>query len=557
MGVYAYFYQNSKRINSTKRPQAQPDDFAVSIELKAPTNLYTPSITLTSDTFMVGSVLGNPIQYDYCYIPEFLRYYFIRSWAWENGIWRAELEVDVLASFKEQIGDTFTYVLRSAAAYDPNLIDTKYTTRSTARGTFNGVPQVWKTNLRSSSVSDGFFVLGIVNNDSNAVGATSYYACSGVVLRDFISQLYASPAWMNITDASISNDLQKMLINPIQYVTSCQWMPLPMSAAAQAAATMITSVPVGWWSVNLSTGNYFYKMDAANINGTFYVDFTLPMHSQAGNPQLSWLMNSPYSNYQLQFYPFGLIPLDSAKLYGCTGIRCYIEIDLITGTGVLSILRKDSNGELPGVMYADTAQVAIPFSLAQMSVDLSRISSSSSLVMSAGLALASDTEATSELVNSVENFIDTAVPGFGSLAGQWFDNAVDWAMGGFAGNAPRLLNDNYKQGTAAAGRALMSSVGKVAGNIGNAVLASSGTCKTQGVNGALAQYRLPQRVELFYFEIVEQDPVHYGYPLCSHQQIKNIPGFILCANEGNLKIQGTPVERQTIVAAMTGGFYYE
>ena len=40
-------------------------------------------------------------SYNYCYIPEFKRYYFIDEIvSVKNGIWRVSLHVDVLESFK-------------------------------------------------------------------------------------------------------------------------------------------------------------------------------------------------------------------------------------------------------------------------------------------------------------------------------------------------------------------------------------------------------------------------------------------------------------------------
>lgn len=562
MAITAYFYQFEKKVNSTKQPITPiVGDFAVTVELKNVTNLFTPSLVISADRFTSGGALTNPMKFIYCELSDFNRYYFVRSWSWVLGRWECSLEIDVLASFKTEIGNTTAYILRAASGANPDIIDTKYTTKSDAKCSFNQIPTIWKTNLHSSSVSDGFFVIGIVNNDTNAVGATSYYACSGQVLRRFISSLYASPSWMNITDATISNDLQKMLMNPIQYITSCQWVPLGMSAAAQSALTSITSVPVGWWSMSLSAGDVFYKISSAYLTANFAYDFALPKHSQAtGN--LKWLQNSPYSVYQMQFYPFGVFPLDASKLYGYPGIRCYVEVDIITGSAILSVFRKNPDNTIAnGLVYTATAQLTIPISLAQMSVDLSRVQNTTTLALSAGLALASDTQATSDLVNSAKTFVGAAVPDFGNSYDDYMYKLGEWYGNGRKGPRPTIggsiVTDDYKEAVTTSGASLLSSVGKVALNIGNAVLASSGTCKTQGVNGALAQYNLPQRVECFYYEIVQTDPTHYGMPYCNSAKISNFSGFVMCANEGNLSVNCTQVERQAIVAAMTAGFYYE
>ena len=47
---------------------------------------------------------SNLAQYNYCYIPEFARYYFISEIVIErNGVWNISTKCDVLESFKEKI----------------------------------------------------------------------------------------------------------------------------------------------------------------------------------------------------------------------------------------------------------------------------------------------------------------------------------------------------------------------------------------------------------------------------------------------------------------------
>lgn len=48
--------------------------------------------------------LENPSGYNYAYIPEFCRYYFIRDMvSVRKGLWRISMQVDVLESFKNYI----------------------------------------------------------------------------------------------------------------------------------------------------------------------------------------------------------------------------------------------------------------------------------------------------------------------------------------------------------------------------------------------------------------------------------------------------------------------
>ena len=63
--------------------------------LRNESNVVNPSITINID---------NPTVYNYAYIPEFNRYYFITNYiSLRTGIWQINLKSDVLMSFKDSI----------------------------------------------------------------------------------------------------------------------------------------------------------------------------------------------------------------------------------------------------------------------------------------------------------------------------------------------------------------------------------------------------------------------------------------------------------------------
>lgn len=555
MGITAYFYQFEKKINSTKQPTLSVGDIGLTVELKNVTNLFTPALTITDDVFMSGGSITNPMKFTYCYLPDFSRYYFVRSWSWILGRWECSLEVDVLASFKDGIGDTTAYILRSASDYDASIVDTKYPTRSDVKSIAKTQTSIWRTNLTSSSITDGFYVLGIVNNDSGAMGAVSYYAVACTVLRTFMAQLYASPSWMNITDASISNDLQKMLINPVQYITSCMYFPLSLQTTG-VSWTTISTIPIGWWSITLTGGDVFYKLTSDKLQHDGSVEFSIPKHPSASGAY-EWLQNSPYSQYQLEFFPYGVFAVDAAKLYGFEKLRCEMKTDLMTGSSTLNLIRKKSGSNYNGILYSVTTQIGIPVPLAQMSVDLSRIGNVSTWALSAGMALASDSTTLDKMSASLMDLIPATDPedAFympGDSVWTAFRKGISTGAGtGLSRTAEAVSQsgENIKS--------LLQSVGKVAADIGNAVLASSGVCQMVGNTGTLAQYYFDQVFTLFYYDIVDTDPTHYGYPLMQEKKISTLSGFILCANGGNLTTNATQYERQAIVALMQAGFYYE
>lgn len=75
---------------------------------KSLSDAVTFSGTLRDETSIINPVilmeLENPSNYNYAYIPEFDRYYFINDMvSVNNNLWRISLKVDVLESFKNQI----------------------------------------------------------------------------------------------------------------------------------------------------------------------------------------------------------------------------------------------------------------------------------------------------------------------------------------------------------------------------------------------------------------------------------------------------------------------
>ena len=581
MAISVNLYKNPKKVNSTKLPVAGAGTIGTTCQLKDVTNLYTPTLVFSVSLFQDGQGnIKNPMEYNYAYIADFSRYYFIRSWSWILGRWEASLEIDVLASFRSTIGNTSAYVLRSASAWDPDVVDTKYPVKaSDALNPYqvksyisDGTNSPWNTNIYNANVQEGCFVISVVNNDAGAIGGVSHYALAPRIMAELLNKLYSSPSWMNITDGNISQDLQKMLINPMQYITSAAWLPCGYDITG---AVGISTIPYGWWSVSLSSG-VAYRIDVAHIQQEFNMSFAVVQHPQR-DARKRWLQLSPFTSAALYFPPFGMLSLDTSKIYGAEYVDCNIKVDLITGRGVLNISSHSGSGSSRvdgGVFYSTTAQVGVPVSVAQMSVDWGRLSSTSTYVGAAGIALATgglqDSLKTlgGQLTQFGRNALNTVTggsydAGASSALGAGLARAQNIANAKSAGGAGRALAEGLERATAYArsqqesSGSLLDTIKGIASDIGSAVLAISGTCQSTGTTGGFAALTETCYIQWFFQRIVDQDPDHYGYPLCAVRKINTLSGFILCANEGDLEVASTPAERQAITALMEAGFYYE
>ena len=574
MAITATFYKNDKKINSTKLPTSSPDDITLTVELKDVTSMFTPSLVISADVFTDGlGHIVNPMRYNYCYLPDFERYFFVRSWSWIVGRWECALEVDVMASFKTEIGNTNAFILRAASQYDADIIDTKYPTTMNEAGSLQeqslfGATTPWNTDIKNAGIGSGFYVISVVNDDISAIGGVSYYALSATVMQELMNKLFAAPTWMNITDANISADMQKMLFNPMQYITSVMWIPRGLNTTGM---TSTNTLPLGWWSLTLTGG--FYRLNVQNTAIEFTITASMLYHPQYNASKRRWLQLSPYTTAGLYMPPFGFIPLDMTKLYRCSDIVVRVRIDVITGRGTLFISNKYKIEGVTydgGVIYTTVSQVGVPMSIAQMAVSWDMLSSASTWVMASGVALA-----TGGLQESIKDLKNGLVSGARSLlgaagvengeVGSAFASGISKAqmLGVMARNvspAMREIGAGLQRGLEYAADnqpSILSSLKEIAADVGSTALAAAGTCTSSGSTGGFACLQEKPFVQFYFMMIAGVDDTHNGIPLCRSTLIKNLSGFILCGNTDDFTANCTPAERQAARGIMEAGFYYE
>lgn len=335
-------YEFKKRENSTKRPDGSETSRTHQAILKRPTSLLNPEIT-----FDFG-LKGNPSFYNYAYISDLgNRYYFIRDWTVEAGhLWTAHCEVDVLASWKVSIGDSTQYVTRSSFTSDGNIIDSLYPAKgpATLETTSSGIwPEV-------SSISGGSYVVGIINNSSDAIGAVAYYVFTATQFRTLMNKLLGDVSWAgSISD--ISEDLLKTLFNPMQYISSVMWYPDTAPAGAK-----VTEIPFGWWTLSVSAAKL--RTDGVMPSAT---TITIPKHPQAGT-RGNYLNSAPYTQYVFDSRVWGIIPLDTTVLLGTSTVSMTYTVDFITGISDMYLKAGTSNFSLA----VRRGQFGVPVQIAQI-----------------------------------------------------------------------------------------------------------------------------------------------------------------------------------------------
>ena len=339
----ATFYTFSKKLNSTKQPSGGS---SYQIELKDSCGILDPIIKLD-----VGQA-GNPTAYNYCYIAEFNRYYWVGNWRWSERLWTAECKVDHMASWKSDIGSYTAYVSRAAAAYDGDIMDGYYPAKAEITEIKQDAtvdPGFIRPDI-THTINDGTFVVGVQGkNAAQNGGAVTYYAVKPAAISA-ITDYLLDPQNYNIMD--IEEDLLKCIFNPMQFIVSCLWFPFSMILGSD-------HIEVGWWDINMPTGMQVCKVLSDPVY-TRNVTYPIPKHPQAAT-RGNYLNMQPYSQYMINAGPWGAIPIDNKQLLDESSLSCVMNIDLMTGTGRLSIVGKNS------LVYIEdhVAQIGVPVQLGQ------------------------------------------------------------------------------------------------------------------------------------------------------------------------------------------------
>lgn len=387
MSVGITFYNFSKRVNETLQPS---EGTTIQCVLKEPTDFESPSFIVTGNHF------------DYTYAKWGGHYYFVTG-VKSLGANRCEvsLDLDPMATYKAQIGNTSAYILRAAGDHDGQIIDTLFPT--TTEITYQGVeiPAIFvppRTITTQKTI-----VLSVANKDLgnvNKMFGMTHYAMAPGTFALLQEKLYTDSGFLGIFESSQ---------NPLQYVSGARIYPFEVSTGAQNepvilgewTAPDIASTSITSNRIILSTG------------------CTVPAHPQAAS--LPWANHSPYSRFTLFFPPFGDIPIDADLVMNSPNRRLMfdVDIDLLSGEGVLSIYL---NATLIS-RYRSSIGVEVPLSQITHRTVGDLVSAVTGTVASAAMAASGNViGGVSSEVITIGNAIESAMPkysrvgNFGTLA---------------------------------------------------------------------------------------------------------------------------------------------
>lgn len=474
MSFKVNLYTIEKRDNSTKRPNTTPVEY--NCILKDGCSIFNPAIQLNL------GLASDPSEYNYAHIPAFGRYYFIDDWYFSDALWTAHMTVDVLATYKTEIGNSSLYVLRAYSDNDGRVIDNLYPTKTECKFEYVSGNNPWNTT--------GIFVVGVVTANA-AFGSLDYYIMDASQLSSMCQALTDPTTIIDATydfdPAELSTGLQLSLVDPIQYIKTCMMLPV----ATGDITNQDTASTINVYRFPVGTGKKIHPTSRIRK----YLQFNIKDHPDKAS-RGSYLNSAPYSKITLTVPPFGCIDIDSSVTCGADKLYVEIEVDPITGKGIMIIQCNTI------ILNRLEAQIGVPISLSSVTRDYIGAASS-------------------------------ALSGFGgAVAGA--------AAGAFAGPA------GIAAGAVMGGGA----------SIGNAVEALAPRANTIGTTGSFAANHGDCELDFQFFRPVDDDPVHNGRPLCKMKTINTLSGYIL-VQDGDVTIAGTATEDSKIRNYLETGFYYE
>ena len=333
-------YTLSKRDNSTKRPTGTPVEY--DCILKDGCSIFTPAIKLDM------GLASDPSVYNYAYIPAFGRYYFIEDWFFTDRLWIANMRVDVLATYKTQIGSSSLYVMRAAGDHDGSIIDTLYPAKTGCSYASDTKNNPWQSSC---------FVVGVVSADAS-FGSMEYYAMTAGELRSMCLAL-TDPATIidSVYDfdvTELSTGLQLALVDPIQYVKSCIMLPVSKGDITNLGSGQTVKA----CRFDAGTGNKVYP--TSRITNSY--SFAIQKHPDT-NARGNYVNSKPFTNITLTIPPWGCIDIDTSVTANASTLSVEVEVDPISGKGVLVVKANNI------VLNRLEAQVGVPISLSSVTRD--------------------------------------------------------------------------------------------------------------------------------------------------------------------------------------------
>lgn len=226
-------WQNfAKKKNSTAQPTPGAGS-VISCDLKEGCSVEKPVFLLTNVTEA------------YNYVYAWGHYYFVDDCKWiRTNLCELSCSMDVLATFKTEIGNYTALVERSAYSYETMYPDPAV---SVQNATKTAEVEVSTSSFFSNA---GCFVVSVINNIGSGTGFTTSYVMDGTGLQSLAQ--YLNTDFDSLQAQDVLQWLQATFLKTANSVIDCIYMPLVKTEVAHNSAGFeqvvigVDQVPACW-----------------------------------------------------------------------------------------------------------------------------------------------------------------------------------------------------------------------------------------------------------------------------------------------------------------------
>lgn len=383
----ATFYNFSKRVNSTKVPDASVSGTTYNVVFKMPTSRRNPTIRINADAF----------NFNYCLLEG--KYYFVTDIvSVRNDLWDVNLSIDVLGSYRAEILATTAYVLYDTTG-NSEIVDSRLAINTSRTIAENSV-------AFPNTLAAGTYVLTCVgqescaswwNVDPAALQLSAIYSeAYNAVEEPFIPQ-----TWSQVPEAItnsfkyfgevITKGISYLLSNgsAIEAIRNCIWIPFRPIVDGSGKELYLGNYDTGisGWRIK----NPVVQLDQVSVN--------IPWQFN------DWRRNSPYTQVYLYLPFIGIVALPSAQLTGAEALTIRAALNVVSGDLSVNV----NNGQQVLGSYGANVAMNVPIgssNAVQRQVVNSIVATGSAIAgAAAGLGIASGAAALSGIANAAASQI--------------------------------------------------------------------------------------------------------------------------------------------------------
>lgn len=339
MAIAVSFGNTKKRRNSTMVP---PVSQTFQCVLKEATSILNPVIQLEYQGFP---------DWNYCYISEFHRYYYISDvvsiTAW---IWELSCEVDVLATYSNEIKATPAFIMYAESKGYPMIPDN----RLPITDSFSSEAAVIQTfPIYSDS---GTYILSIISKGSSG---NSGYAKVFAMTASELSALAD-----RMLDPSILDAVKDYFLgNPADAVVSCTWIPVGFAYVGQGSS----EITAYGNELGLS-GTTAIPM----VSGDISISVPLKYVDRETGSWQDYRNFEPYSKYMIVLPGVGEVELPmislASQIDGGTSVSLKLVYSLSTIDGKITWSISGASGFKPVAVYTGNIGTQMPVAGAGLNV---------------------------------------------------------------------------------------------------------------------------------------------------------------------------------------------